>query len=100
VNDTLARLARDRDFQEDLRRPLVRVGLGMWAGEEGRQVSVDLEAARLDEGYRRIVPRMEAFEKVCDAAKIKFPGGSVAIPLLYCWCCVRAQWVWEESACI
>ena len=33
-----------------------------------------LESARFDEGVKRIFPRMKEFEKVCDAAKIKFPG--------------------------
>ena len=74
VNDTLVRLARERAFQDELKRPLVRVALDIWDGKGDRHPPADREMARVDEGFRRIFPRMKAFEKVCDAAKIKFPG--------------------------
>jgi len=74
VNDTLLTFARERAFQEELKRPLVRVALDIWDGKGDVHPAQDQEAARFDEGVKRIFPRMKAFEKVCDAAKIKFPG--------------------------
>ena len=81
VNDTLLAFARERAFQEDLKRPLVRVALDIWDGKEELHPQLDREAARFDEGVKRVFPRMKAFEKVCDAAKIKFPGEWVPLSL-------------------
>ena len=73
VNDTLLRFARERAFQEDVKRPLVKVALDLWGGDTKNHSEADMEAARFDEGVARIYPRMKAFETVCDKARIKFP---------------------------
>ena len=73
VNDTLLAFARERAFQEDLKRPLVRVALDCWDGKAELHPEEVRERSRFDDGVVRIYPRMKAFELVCNAAKIKFP---------------------------
>jgi hypothetical protein len=73
VNDTLLAFARERAFQEDLKRPLVRVALDCWDGKAELHPEEVRERSRFDDGVSRIYPRMKAFELVCNAAKIKFP---------------------------
>ena len=75
VNDTLQMFARERQFQDDLKRPNVQLALQMWGGENVNiELTPDqLEDIKFDEGVIRIYPRMKAFEKVCDDARIKFP---------------------------
>ena len=46
VNDTLLRFARERAFQEDLARPLVKVALDCWGGDISKHSEAQLEAAR------------------------------------------------------
>jgi hypothetical protein len=74
VNDTLLRMARERAFQNDLKQRYVQVALAAWGGDASKYSEADLDAARYDDTVKRIFPRMKEFEKVCDAAKIKFPG--------------------------
>ena len=73
VNDTLLRFARERAFQADVARPLVKVALDLWGGDTKDYTEAQMEAARFDEGVARIYPRMKAFELVCDKARIRFP---------------------------
>ncbi len=79
VNDTLLRFARERAFQEDLKRPLVKVALDLWGGDTKNHSETEMEAARFDEGVARIYPRMKAFELVCDKARIKFPVDHILV---------------------
>ena len=46
VNDTLLRFARERSFQEDLARALVKVALDCWGGDTSKHSEAQLEAAR------------------------------------------------------
>ena len=59
VNDTLLRFARERAFQEDVKRPLVRVALDLWGGDAKDYTEEQKEAARHDDGVARIYPRMK-----------------------------------------
>ena len=46
MNDALLRFARERSFQEDLARPLVKVALDCWGGDTSKHSEAQLEAAR------------------------------------------------------
>jgi len=50
------------------------VALDCWGGSAAGHTPEEVEEARFDDGVGRVFPRMKAFEAVCDAAKIKFPG--------------------------
>jgi hypothetical protein len=76
INSTLLTLAGDADFQQDLARPLVRVAVGCWAGETHHPAE-QTEAARYDEGVRRVYPKLYAFQQLCDGAYIPFPADHI-----------------------
>ena len=76
INTTLATLARDMDFQQDLARPLVKVAIGCWGGRTD-YTAEETEAARYDEGVRRVYPRLYAFQQVCDGAYVPFPADHI-----------------------
>jgi hypothetical protein len=56
-----------------LRRPLVKVALDCWRGEQRNISDADKDAARLDEGVQRVYPKLKEFERHCDQAGVPFP---------------------------
>lgn len=73
INASLRSFAEDANFQVDLRRPLVKVALDCWRGEQKGISEADKEAARFDDGVQRIYPRLKEFESHCDQAGVPFP---------------------------